>query len=80
MAYITSYYSKQNPIEQSNTEKVVKEVLLYVFNTAFPPSLLYQKGLHVPKMVSFVTDSCKNKRLNIGNVVRLPFKSNSPMN
>ena len=40
MAYITSYYGKQNHIKPLNAEQVAEDVFfLYVFKNAFPASL-----------------------------------------
>ena len=40
MAFISSYYIKQNPIAPMHAEVLVEEVLLYVFNIEFPATLL----------------------------------------
>ena len=40
MVYIPRYYNKESSLEPSNAEKVAEEVVLYVFNIAFPASLL----------------------------------------
>ena len=40
VAYIPSYFSKQNLIGPLNAEKIAEAVLLYVFKIGFPAPLL----------------------------------------
>ena len=66
MTNIPNYYSKQNPIGTLNDEKVAEDVLLYVFNSAFPAQfslfLVSKVTLKMLTTKAEVTQNIKDRR------------------